>query len=25
MIQRLDPRYHTGSIYIEESDNNEFL
>lgn len=25
MLQRLDPRSHTGSIYISESDNYEFL
>ena len=25
MIQRLDPRYHTGSIYIEGDDSIEFL
>lgn len=25
MIQRLDPRYHTGSIYLEGDDNYEFL
>lgn len=25
MLQRLDPRYHTGSIYIDGGDVNEFL
>ena len=25
MLQRLDPRYHTGSIYIDGGDENEFL
>ena len=25
MLQRLDPRYHTGSIYIHGGDENEFL
>ena len=25
MLQRLDPRFHTGSIYIESGDNYEFL
>lgn len=25
MLQRLDPRYHTGSIYIEGDDSCEFL
>lgn len=25
MLQRLDPRYHTGSIYIDGGDTSEFL
>ena len=25
MLQRLDPRYHTGSFYIEGDDTYEFL